>query len=177
MKFDKTWTLFLDRDGVINERIPGDYIKKWEDFIFLPNSLKAIEKLSTIFGRVIVVTNQAGIDKGLMTEKRLNAIHRSMVKTVNEQGGRIDKVYFAPDLPINPSNNRKPGTGMPLQAQKIFTTIQFHLSVMVGDSNSDMEMGDRLGMVKVFIHGKGEGHSLWQPHFRFDSLWDFANSL
>jgi histidinol-phosphate phosphatase family protein len=177
MKFDKTWTLFLDRDGVINERTPGDYIKKWEDFIFLPHSLKAIEKLSTIFGRIVVVTNQAGIGKGLMTEKRLNTIHTRMMKTIHEYGGRIDKVYFAPDLPINATNNRKPGTGMPLQAQKDFPEIQFPLSVIVGDSNSDMEMGDRLGMVKVFIHGKGEDHSVWQPLFQFHSLEDFANSL
>jgi histidinol-phosphate phosphatase family protein len=177
LKFDKTWTLFLDRDGVINERLAGEYVKKWADFAFMPNSLKAIEKLSHIFGRIVVVTNQAGIGKGLMTEARLNSIHSRMVKTINAQGGRIDNVYFAPDLPINASNRRKPGTGMPLDAQKDFPEIHFPLSAMVGDSNSDMEMGDRLGMVKVFIEGKGEDPSVWQPHFRFNTLWDFTNSL
>lgn len=177
MKFDKTWTLFLDRDGVINERTPGDYIKKWQDFVFLPNSLKAIEKLSTVFGRIVVVTNQAGIGKGLMTETSLKNIHHLMVKTINAQGGRIDKIYYAPDLPIQPSNNRKPGTGMPLEAQKDFPEINFHRSVIVGDSNSDMEMGDRLGMIKVFIEGKGEDSSIWQPHFRFASLAAFADIL
>jgi histidinol-phosphate phosphatase family protein len=177
MKFDKTWTLFLDRDGVINERKTGEYVTKWTDFTFIPDTLKAIEKLSGIFGRIIVVTNQAGIGKKLMTEARLARIHHLMVKNITEQGGRIDKVYFAPDLPINPSNKRKPGTGMPLDAQKDFSEIQFPLSVMVGDSNSDMEMADKLGMVKVFIEGKGEDPSAFQPHFRFNTLWDFANSL
>jgi histidinol-phosphate phosphatase family protein len=177
MQFNKTWTLFLDRDGVINERTPNDYIKKWADFIFLPNSLKAIEKLSHIFGRIFVVTNQAGIGKGLMTETVLKTIHQNMVKTITAHGGRIDNVYFAPDLPLNASNNRKPGTGMALQAQKDFPEIHFPLSVMVGDSHSDMEMGDRLGMVKVFIYGKGEDPSVGQPHFQFDSLWAFADSL
>ncbi len=177
MKFDKTWTLFLDRDGVINERMVGEYVKKWTDFIFMPDSIKAIEKLSTIFGRIIVVTNQAGIGKGLMTETRLNRIHHLMVKNINEQGGRIDKIYFAPDLPINASNRRKPGTGMPEQAQKDFPEIDFHRSVIVGDSNSDMEMGDRLGMVKVFIEGKGEDFTLWKPHFHVESLKAFADIL
>ena len=177
MKFDKTWTLFLDRDGVINERTPDDYIKRWQDFVFMPNSLEAIEKLSTVFGRILVVTNQAGIGKGLMAEDILKDIHKLMVKAIQIQGGRIDEIYFAPDLPLNASNNRKPGTGMPLKAQKDFSEINFQRSVIVGDSNSDMEMGDRLGMVKVFIEGKGEDSSIWQPHFRFDSLAAFADIL
>ena len=177
MKFDKTWTLFLDRDGVINKRTPSDYIKKWTDFIFMPDTIEAIKKLSTIFGRIVVVTNQAGIGKGLMTEARLTRMHHLMVKNITEQGGRIDKVYFAPDLPINASNRRKPGTGMPLDAQKDFPEIDFTRSIMVGDANSDMEMGDRLGMIKVFIEGKGDDPSVWKPHFRFDSLGAFANSL
>ena len=68
MKFDSSWTLFLDRDGVINEREDGGYITKVEDFSFVPGSIKAIEKLSNIFGRIVIVTNQAGIGKGLMID-------------------------------------------------------------------------------------------------------------
>ena len=176
-KFDKTWTLFLDRDGVINDRLPEQYVTKWDDFDFIVGSIKAIEKLSGIFGRVFVVTNQAGISKGIMTEAQLNEVHRLMLKTVDLLDGRIDKVYFAPDLPKNASNMRKPGTGMALQAQIDFPEVDFSRSVMVGDSNSDMEMGDRLGMVKVFIEGKGEDPSVWQPHFRFKTLIEFADSI
>ena len=176
-KFDKTWTLFLDRDGVINERLPNEYVTKWDDFDFIVGSIKAIEKLSNIFGRVLVVTNQAGIGKELMTEAQLHEVHRLMIKTIDLLDGRIDKVYFAPDLPKNASNMRKPGTGMPLQAQQDFPEIDFSRSVIVGDSNSDMEMGDRLGMIKVFIEGKGDDPSVWKPDFRFKTLIEFADFI
>lgn len=172
--FDKSWALFLDRDGVINHRIPGDYVKSWDNFNFIPGSIKAIETLSDIFGRIFVVTNQAGIGKGLMTVEELNKVHKMLLKTVDLLDGRIDKIYHAPDAPTNPTNMRKPGIGMPLQAQFDFPEIRFEKSVMVGDSISDMEMGYRLGMIRVFIEGKGEDPSEFHPHFRFKSLYEFA---
>ena len=177
MKFDNTWTLFLDRDGVINEREVNDYVKKVDDFSFIPGSIKAIEKLSGIFGRIVVVTNQAGIGKGVMTEKQLNDIHRHLLKTIDLLDGRIDKIYHCPDKPDSNSPNRKPETGMALQAQADFPEIDFSRSVIVGDSLSDMEFGARLGMVKVFIEGKGEDPSVSQPEYQFKTLKEFADAL
>ena len=177
MKFDNTWTLVLDRDGVINEREVNDYVKKVDDFSFIPGSIKAIEKLSGIFGRIVVVTNQAGIGKGVMTEKQLNDIHRHLLKTIDLLDGRIDKIYHCPDKPDSNSPNRKPETGMALQAQVDFPEIDFSRSVIVGDSLSDMEFGARLGMVKVFIGGKGEDPSVWQPEYQFETLKEFADAL
>jgi histidinol-phosphate phosphatase family protein len=175
--FDKTWTLFLDRDGVINTRLPDEYVSKWDDFDFIVGSLKAIEDLSEVFGRIVVVTNQAGIGKGIMTEMELNEVHSLMLKTVDLLGGHIDKVYFAPDLPQNPSNRRKPNTGMALDAQRDFPEIDFQKSVIVGDSKSDIEMGDRLGMVKVFIEDKGDDPTPFAPHYRFSTLALFAKNV
>ncbi len=177
MKFDNSWTLFLDRDGVINEREDGGYITKVEDFSFIVGSIKAIEKLSNIFGRIVVITNQAGIGKGLMTEKQLQKIHQHFLKTIDLLDGRIDKIYHCPDKPDSKSPNRKPETGMAMQAKADFPEIDFSRSVIVGDSMSDMEFGDRLGMVKVFIEGKGEGPSIVKADFQFDSLKSFADML
>jgi histidinol-phosphate phosphatase family protein len=175
--FDKSWTLFLDRDGVINERIPGDYVKDWEQFDFIPGSIKAIERLSDIFGIIVVVTNQAGIGKGLMTEVQLQEVHKQMLKTVRLLDGRIDKVYYAPDT----STLRKPNVGMALQAQIDFQEIDFTRSIIVGDSLSDMEFGHNLGMIKVFIEGKGEdpmnAGPVFEPHYRFKSLSDFSKAV
>ena len=179
-KFDNTWTLFLDRDGVINERIPNDYVKDWDSFDFIPGSIKAIERLSGVFGRIVVVTNQAGIGKGLMTEQDLYSVHRMLLKTVDLLDGRIDKIYHAPNAPDNPSPLRKPDTGMALQAKDDFPEINFSKSVIVGDSISDIEMGHRLGMIKVFIEGKDEHpHQLLElkPDYQFKSLAEFAKKV
>ncbi len=177
MKFDNSWTLFLDRDGVINEREEDGYITDVKDFSFVVGSIKAIEKLSNIFGRIVVVTNQAGIGKGLMTEKQLQKIHQHLLKTIDLLDGRIDKIYHCPDKPDVNSPNRKPETGMALQAKADFPEIDFSRSVIVGDSISDMEFGARLGMVKVFIEGKDEDPSVMKPDFQFDSLKSFADML
>jgi D-glycero-D-manno-heptose 1,7-bisphosphate phosphatase len=179
MKYNKNWTLFLDRDGVINERKVGAYVSDWDDFVFTVGSLKAIEKFSHIFGRIVVVTNQQGIGKGLMTEKQLAEVHRLMLKTVDILDGRIDKIYHCPDLASSNSPNRKPEVGMALQAKTDFPEIDFAQSIMVGDSLSDMEFGKKLGMTTVFIEGKGEkiDPSVMKPDFRFKDLKAFADAL
>jgi histidinol-phosphate phosphatase family protein len=177
MKFDNSWTLFLDRDGVINERLDGDYVKKVDDFSFAVGSIKAIEKLSTIFGRIVVVTNQAGIGKGMMSEQDLDKVHRHMLKTIDLLDGRIDKIYYCPDHPEAESPNRKPETGMGLQAKQDFPEIEFSRSVMVGDSVSDMIFGSRLGMVNILIEGKKEDTDIAPPQYRFKSLKEFADAI
>jgi D-glycero-D-manno-heptose 1,7-bisphosphate phosphatase len=177
VKFDKTWTLFLDRDGVINSRVPGGYISDWDDFDFIPGSIKAIEKFSDIFGRIVVVTNQAGIGKGLMTEKQLKEVHRQFLKTIDLLDGRIDKIYHCPDKPESKSPDRKPETGMAMQAKADFPEIDFSKSIIVGDSISDMDFGKRLGMTLVFIEGKKEDPSVFAPDFTFKTLKAFADAM
>lgn len=177
-QFDKTWTLFLDRDGVINRRIVGGYVSDWDDFDFVVGSIKAIEKFSGIFGTIVVVTNQAGVGKGIMTEKQLHEVHRNLLKTIDLLDGRIDKIYYCPDKPDSNSPNRKPETGMAMQAKADFPEIDFSKSVMVGDSNSDMDFGKRLGMTLVFIEdNKNEDPSVFAPHFRFKTLKAFADAV
>jgi histidinol-phosphate phosphatase family domain/HAD-superfamily hydrolase, subfamily IIIA len=153
---DHTWTLFLDRDGVINQRIPSDYVKSWEDFHFCKGSLESIVHLSSHFGRIIVVTNQQGIGKGLMEVSALEDIHQRLKQEITQQGGRLDAIYYCPDLANTNSTCRKPKPGMAWQAKSEFPGIDFHRSLMVGDSISDMAFAKQLEMKTVFIEGKLE---------------------
>ena len=150
--YDKSWTLFLDRDGVINVRNFHGYITRIQDFEFIEGSKEAIARFSKIFGRIVVVTNQQCIGKGIISEEELNDIHNHMLAEVEQAGGRIDKVYFAPQLAAENSIYRKPKSGMADLAKQDFPEINFEKSVMVGDSLSDMEFGMDKGMRTVYIH-------------------------
>ncbi len=175
--FNRHWTLFLDRDGVINERLIGDYVKSPEEFRFIDGVPEAIAEFTKLFGRVIIVTNQQGIGKGHMTEEDLGLIHDVMMRGIEAAGGRISKIYHCPHLEKEKSAFRKPNTGMALQAQKDFPGIDFKKSVMVGDGLHDMEFGRRLGMLCVFIsEGKDlSNKDLWD--YRFESLFDIAEEV
>lgn len=151
LNIDKSWSLFLDRDGVINVRKMDAYVLKPDDFIFREEVVESINRLASLFGPVVVVTNQQGIGKDLMTEDDLKAIHAKMINAIEEEGGRIDKVYFCPELKEAHSFQRKPSPGMALRAKKEFPAIHFKKSVMVGDTISDMKFGKRLKMTTVFI--------------------------
>ncbi len=143
--------LFLDRDGVINRKIDGGYVCRWEDFVWLPGVLPTLRKLSQRFRRIFVVTNQQGIAKGCFTEQTLHDIHRRMLTAIDATGGHIDRVYVAPDLANSGSTLRKPETGMAQQAIADYPEVELSRSVMAGDSVSDIEFGYRAGMRCVFL--------------------------
>ena len=149
-QIDNTWTLFLDRDGVINEENIGSYITKWDEFSFCTGSLSALKQLSEVFGKIVVVTNQRGVGKGIMTLDDLKGIHQNMIDGVSDAGGRIDKIYACTALEDD-DHNRKPNTGMANQAQEDFPEIDFKRSIIVGNNLSDMEFGRRAGMYTIFL--------------------------
>lgn len=154
-KIDKSWTLFLDRDGVINQRIFGGYVLDKESFVFQQGVLDAIAQLSLKFGRIIVVTNQQGIAKNLMTERNLLDIHNYMVEQIEARGGKVDAVYFASNMKGEMVNDRrKPNPSMALEAKERFEEINFEYAVMVGDTDSDILFGKNLGMKTVLIQSK-----------------------
>ena len=175
---DKNWTLFLDRDGVINIESVGSYITNWSEFKFHDGVLQALKDLNSIFGNIVVVTNQRGVGKEIMTIDALKEIHTNMKEAVRNEGGRIDKVYSCTAL-LDTDHNRKPNVGMGHQAQQDFPDIDFKRSIMVGNSMSDMEFGKRLGMHCVFLTTKHEPYEL--PHDmideQFESLNDWAKTL
>jgi len=175
--FDNSWTLFLDRDGVINERLIGDYVKTPDEFLFIEGVPKAIAALSGVFGRIIIVTNQQGIGKGLMTEEDLRIIHDIMITGIEVAGGHINKIYHSPHLERDDSSLRKPNTGMAMQAREDFPEIDFHRSVMVGDGLHDMEFGRLLGMMRVFISPDSDPSNDGLFDFHFESLTSFVDSI
>ena len=148
---DKSWTLFLDRDGVINSHRPDDYVKNEAEFEWIDGSKEAIRDLSQLIGRVLVVTNQQGIGKGMMTEYDLDKIHWKMQRELEAIGGRIDRVYYCSHLAAIKPKCRKPDIGMAEEAQQDFPEIDFSKSIMIGDSDSDIEFGCRLGMFTVRV--------------------------
>lgn len=175
---DKDWTLFLDRDGVINDEIVGRYITKWSEFSFCDGSLGAIRQLSDLFGRVVIVTNQRGVGRGIMTIADLQEIHSGMKASIAEEGGNIDKIYACTAIEDD-DHNRKPNTGMAVQAQEDFPEIDFHKSVMVGNNLTDMEFGKRMGMQTVFLTTTHDPYELPNDLIdkQFSSLVDWAGSL
>ena len=168
------WSLFLDRDGVINRRLVDDYVKSWEEFEFLPGVLEAIALFARKFQHIFVVTNQQGIGKGLMGEEDLQEIHRRMLDEIQKAGGRIDRIYHCPSLAADQSPRRKPNPGMALQAGEEFPEVDFSKSIMAGDSVSDMEFGRNAGMHCVFI---GSPDDYPEADAYFDSLAAFAGFL
>jgi histidinol-phosphate phosphatase family protein len=141
-------TLFLDRDGVINKLRPDDYVKSWEEFEFLPHVLEAFARWNKHFKHIIVVSNQRGIGKGIMTTNDLDNIHVRMIEEIKAHDGRIDKIYFCPAL-SDTDVNRKPNIGMALQAKHDFPDIDFNKSMMIGDSDVDIQFAINAGMKGV----------------------------
>ena len=134
-------TLFLDRDGVINVKLEGKYVQNFSEFEFISGSLSAISKLSQLFFRIIIITNQQGIGKGIMTQFDLNTLHFKMQQKIEYYGGRIDKIYYCPHLESDNCLCRKPKPGMIKNAIIDFPEIKIDHSYLVGDSDSDIEAG------------------------------------
>ena len=177
---DKTWTLFLDRDGVINEEsvTKYEYILSWEEFRFMKGAKEAIKIFTEKFGLIVIATNQRCIGLGLLTDEGLKVILNNMAKEVANEGGKIDGFYYAPDQDRE-SINRKPQIGMALQAKADFPQIDFSKSIMVGNRVSDMAFGKNAGMKTVFVATTDPEVS--NPHplidLRFDDLIGFAKAL
>lgn len=175
---NKDWTLFLDRDGVINEEVVGEYVLNWDGFLFTKGALEAFKIFSEKFGRIIIVTNQRGVSKGLMTENDLLHIHNEMQNEIKNAGGQIDKIYYCTDLDDS-CFNRKPNPGMALQAAEEFPEIDFSKSLIAGNKPSDMLFGRATGMHTVFIASTNPEQAFPHPDidFYFPSLLAFARSL
>jgi len=175
---DKTWTLFLDRDGVINYEKHQDYIHTWDEFKFYEGATDAIKTFKEIFNRVLVVTNQRGVGKGITKLDDLHTIHANMLEEIVKAGGHLDAIYYCSEMD-NDNPYRKPNPGMGLEAAKEFPDIDLAKTIMVGNTISDMEFGRNLGVYTVFLPTTRPEVSLTDERIDlvFDSLQDFAQSL
>ncbi|HET9823802.1 MAG TPA: HAD-IIIA family hydrolase [Chitinophagaceae bacterium] len=175
---DATWTLFLDRDGVINYEKENNYILDWDEFEFYPGVTEAIRLLSKKFSSVIVISNQRGVGRGLMSENDLLDIQRRMALAIEKNGGRIDKIYYCTST--EPTHfYRKPNPGMALQAVKDFPSIDLSRAIMVGNKPSDMQFGRNAGTYTVYLRTTHPRQPIPDPDIdlAFDSLIDFAKAL
>jgi len=160
---DGTWTAFVDRDGVVNRRIPGDYVRTLDEFEPLPGAVAALARLSDTFGRVVVVTNQAGVGKGLVDPDALDEIHASLRAAVEAASGRLDAVLVCPHRVEDRCGCRKPAVGLALAAVERFDDVDLARTVMIGDSRSDMEFASALGLPAVLVTGTGGEHGNLPP--------------
>ena len=149
-EIDKTWTLFLDRDGVINQEKHLDYVHNWDEFKFYDGVKEACKVFSQLFKYIVVVTNQRGIGKGVTKLEDLLLIHQNMKSEIEANGGKINQIYFCPDINSD-SPNRKPNPGMAYMAKNDFPEIDFKKSIMIGNTISDMEFGKNIGAYTIFL--------------------------
>ncbi|MDX1350944.1 MAG: HAD-IIIA family hydrolase [Putridiphycobacter sp.] len=175
LKIDKTWTLFLDRDGVINHQIINNYVKEVHELKIIEGVPEAIAFFTQLFGRIVVVTNQQGIGKGLMTEDDLHHLHGFITNLIENYGGKIEKYYFAPQIASSNDHYRKPGVGMGLHAKRDFPDIDFEKSVMIGDSEGDIQFGTKLGMKTVML--KNSRNLTTKANYIFENLQAVAKHL
>lgn len=143
--------LFLDRDGVLNRQIVGDYVRSWSQWEWLPGVREQIAGWSKRYKRLFLVSNQQGVGKGLMSESDLADIHQHMLADIKATGGRLDGIYVCSDLEDTESPNRKPAIGLALQAQRDFPEVDFHRSAMIGDSLSDMLFARNAQMRAIYL--------------------------
>lgn len=175
---DESWTLFLDRDGVINDERVGYYVLHWGEFIFSKGVLEVFKKLSDQFGRILVVSNQRGVGKGLMTEEALQSIHLEMQREVGVVGGHIEQIYYCTDKD-DKSFYRKPNPGMAIRAFADFPQIDPDKTIMVGNKPSDMKFGRAAGVYTVFVTTTNPDQAFPHPDIDliFPSLEAFAGAL
>jgi histidinol-phosphate phosphatase family protein len=143
--------VFLDRDGVINKKAPeGDYIKSWREFEFLPGSLEALEILSKKGAEIYLISNQAGIARGVMRKEDLEEINKNMEEELKKRGVEIKGAYFCCHGWNDNCSCRKPEPGMLLQAGRDHQ-INLTKSVFIGDDQRDMLAGQAAGCKTILI--------------------------
>ena len=151
----RSQVIFLDRDGVINRLRRGDYVKCWSEFEFLPGSVEAIVQLSQAGYGLIVITNQAGIGRGYMTEADLQQIHERMLAHLRAAGGEVMAIYYCPHAPEAHCSCRKPKPGMLLQAA-VDWQLDLDQTLLIGDSLKDIQAGKAVGCETILVQS-GDG--------------------
>ncbi len=155
--------IFLDRDGVICEN-RTDHVKSWPEFEFLPGAKQSLTALSKLDLPIIVVTNQAIVNRGMASAGMVEEIHRRMLAEVTAAGGRIDRILYCPHRPEDNCDCRKPKPGMLLQAAQEMR-LDLTSSYFVGDAATDLMAARQVGC-RAFLVLTGRGFQQLVPSFR-----------
>lgn len=174
-QIDAEWTLFLDRDGVINHEKPDGYIQHADEFRFYDGVPEALSRLSLVVGKIVIVTNQRGVGKGLMSEADLRDINQHMTQSIEAVGGRINRIYYCTSLD-NKHPDRKPNPGMAYRARQEFPEIVPERTLMVGNKHSDMLFGRNAGFYTCYLSTTNPEFDFPHPDIdkRLDSLDELA---
>jgi D-glycero-D-manno-heptose 1,7-bisphosphate phosphatase len=175
--------IFLDRDGVIIEN-RADYVRSWVDVEFLPGAVDALARIKNQGYKLIIVTNQSAVSRGLLAFETANAINQQLLETIRTGGGQVDGVYMCPHAPEDHCSCRKPKPGMLLQAAAEHA-LDLSKSWMLGDAWSDLQAGVHAGARKVGFVKTGRGTrqlSLPRPHdvpeyFVFNDLAEALSAI
>lgn len=144
--------MFLDRDGVINRRIVGDYVRHWKDFHILDGVLDAVARLNAAGYRTPIVTNQRGIAIGRASAAEVAELHRKLGEAAAAHGARLDEFFVCPHDYADGCPCRKPRPGLLDQAHAA-APVDWARSYLVGDSDSDIEAGRRRGLATIKVAG------------------------
>ncbi|MCL5408662.1 MAG: HAD family hydrolase [Candidatus Omnitrophica bacterium] len=148
---DRMKLVFLDRDGVISDYTPNDYVKSREEFNFLPSAIDGLKKLVSNCFQIIIISNQAGVNKGLLTMETLDDITKKMQMILKSQGINVLKAYYCPHTTEENCECRKPRAGLFQQADNDFGPIDFSKAFFIGDSSIDIEAGKNIGAKTILV--------------------------
>ena len=149
--------IFLDRDGVIIEN-RADYVRSWRDVEIYPYTMRVLARLAKTPNKIILVTNQSAVGRGLVPLETVRQINQRLVKLIEHAGGRIDGVYVCPHAPEAACDCRKPEPGMLLQAAADHQ-IDMGASLMVGDAITDLEAAQAAGIPRLILVRSGRGRA------------------
>ncbi|MCB0061173.1 MAG: HAD family hydrolase [Caldilineaceae bacterium] len=152
--------ILLDRDGVIN-RERADYVKHWDEFVFLPGVLTALQRLATLPMPILVITNQSAIGRGIVSRQAVDEIHAQAQAAIHSAGGRIDGFFLCPHHPDAGCSCRKPQPGLLYQAAAQFA-LTIEQSVFVGDAITDYQAARAAGCQSILVKSGRQGTQLQQ---------------
>jgi D-glycero-D-manno-heptose 1,7-bisphosphate phosphatase len=154
--------IFLDRDGVLIEN-KSDYVRNWSQVKIIPEAIQALSLRMARRYKIVIVTNQSAVGRGLLTLETAHEINRRLVQLIGRHGGRVDGVYMCPHRPDDGCLCRKPRPGLLLQAAKELS-LDLQSSWMIGDAWSDMQAGQRADVRQKILLKTGRGSDqLLQP--------------
>lgn len=170
--------VFIDRDGVINQDL-GKYITNPKEFVFIPGVIEALKKLQKSDFKMVIITNQGGVGKGIYTEKDVAEIHKKMNVLLEKEGIRLDGIYYCPHHPSDGCDCRKPNLGLVKNAIKEHE-IDPKSSFFIGDKTSDVKAGKDIGCKTFLVRTGYAGHDRLfdvQPDFIVEDLAEAVEKI